>query len=330
MQVTKKYKAGGFFGNSQAKFGHMAGAEGGFNRKEFRELRRKKRRGESLSGTEGQRLNYMKNVRKDRFKKGLAGAALAGTAAVAAPAALTALKASKAAKLAKAGADVAKAASGASKAKGISGLASKAGSLLKSDGAKKALDLASKISKGTNLPANFGGTQQQPMQSLGVTPFQMPQAGGLMAPGANVGEGVLPIQEFDMPEENFDSEVESVDQGVQDFDQGEENFDDGSGFNLMEALQQFSNFYTGDQGMKVVKEKRFNTGDLLNALETFSAQKKKESNPSAMRRPRNDDQILNYLLEAFADKRRSYEKLDEPFEEKSRAYEKFFENKTLQ
>ena len=38
MQVTKKYKAGGFFGNSQAKFGHMAGAEGGFNRKEFREL----------------------------------------------------------------------------------------------------------------------------------------------------------------------------------------------------------------------------------------------------------------------------------------------------
>lgn len=189
MQVTKKYKAGGFFGNSQAKFGHMAGAEGGFNRKEFRQLRRKKRRGESLSGTEGQRLNYMKNVRKDRVKKGLAGAALAGTAAaVAGPAALTALKASKAAKLAKAGADVTKAVSGASKAKGLSGLASKAGSLLKSDGAKKALDLAGKISKGSSLPANFGKTQAQGMQSLGATPFQMPQAGGLMTPGANVGK----------------------------------------------------------------------------------------------------------------------------------------------
>ena len=124
MQVTKKYKAGGFFGNSQAKFGHMAGAEGGF-RKEFRELRRKKRRGESLSGTEGQRLNYMKNVRKDRFKKGLAGAALAGAGAAVAGPAIAAKLAAKGG--AKAAATAAKAASGASKAKGVSGLASKAG-----------------------------------------------------------------------------------------------------------------------------------------------------------------------------------------------------------
>tara|TARA_R100001510_G_C7627082_1_gene186746 strand:+ start:60 stop:1001 length:942 start_codon:yes stop_codon:yes gene_type:complete len=302
MQVTKKYKAGGFFGNSQAKFGHMAGAEGGFNRKEFRELRRKKRRGESLSGTEGQRLNFMKNVRKDRFKKGLAGAALAGTAAaVAGPAALTALKASKAAKLAKAGADVTKAVSGASKAKGLSGLASKAGSLLKSDGAKKALDIAKKI-QGSNLPASFGKTQAQGMQSLGATPFQMPQAGGLMAPGAGVGQGVLPIQEFDMPEENFDYESEAVDQGVQDFDQGEENFDDGSGFDLMGALQQFGNFYTGDKGMKVVKNKT--SGDLLKALEAYEGRKKRESVPSITGRSMDDKEMLMKLIEKFAQKRR--------------------------
>ena len=54
------------------------------------DLRRRKRRGESLSGTEGQRLNYMKNVRKDRVKKGIAGAALAGTAAAVAGPALAA------------------------------------------------------------------------------------------------------------------------------------------------------------------------------------------------------------------------------------------------
>ena len=74
-----------------------------------------------------------------------------------------------------------------------------------------------------------------------------------MAPGATVGQGVLPIQEFDQPEENFDYESESVDQGVQDFDQGEENFDDGSGFDLMGMLQQFGNYYTGAKGVKILK-----------------------------------------------------------------------------
>ena len=95
MQVTKKYKAGGFFGNSQDKFSHMAGAEAGFDRKKFRELRRKKRRGESLSGVEGQRLQYMKSVRGDRIKKGIAGAALAGTAAAVAGPAISAKLAAK-------------------------------------------------------------------------------------------------------------------------------------------------------------------------------------------------------------------------------------------
>lgn len=316
MQVTKQYKRGGFFGNSQAKFSHMAGADGGFNRKEFRDLRRRKRRGESLSGTEGQRLNYMKNVRKDRFKKGLAGAALAGTAAaVAGPAALAALKASKTAKLAKAGAEAAKAASGAAKAtagatkaKGVSGLASKAGSLLKSDGAKKALDLASKISKGSNLPANFGQTQSAPVQPLPT--MQIPNmyvpSQGLMAPGANVGQGVLPIQEFDQPQENFDYESESVDQGIQNFGPGEENFEDGAGFDLLGALQQFGNFYTGADGVKIVKSKedKMKTEDLLKALQSYEALKKYESRRKGL--TQNDEkEILNRLIAAQGERRRS-------------------------
>lgn len=127
MQVTKKYAGGGFFGNSQAKFGHMAGAEGGFDRKEFRDLRRRKRRGESLSGTEGQRLNYMKNVRGDRLKKGIAGAALLGAgAAVAGPAI--------AAKLAAKGG-----------IKGLSGLAGKGGAKGLFSKARKAKQIADGI-----------------------------------------------------------------------------------------------------------------------------------------------------------------------------------------
>lgn len=63
------------------------------------------------------------------------------------------------------------------------------------------------------------------------------------------------------------------------------------------------------------------------ALEAFEARKKRESVPSIMGMPRNDDQILNSLLEAFSAKRRSYDKLDEPFEEKSRAYEKFLKTR---
>lgn len=87
MQVTKSYAGGGlmggFFGNSQDKFSHMAGADGGFDRKEFRDLRRRKRQGESLTGADAQRLNYMKNVRGDRTKKAIMGGALAAGAAIA-------------------------------------------------------------------------------------------------------------------------------------------------------------------------------------------------------------------------------------------------------
>lgn len=74
---------GGFFGNSQDKFSHMAGADGGFDRQEFRDLRRRKRQGESLTGADAQRLNYMKNVRGDRTKKAIMGGALAAGAAIA-------------------------------------------------------------------------------------------------------------------------------------------------------------------------------------------------------------------------------------------------------
>lgn len=87
MRVTRTYAGGGmlggFFGNSQDKFSHMAGAEGGFDRKEFRDLRRRKRQGESLTGADAQRLNYMKNVRGDRTKKAIMGGALAAGAAIA-------------------------------------------------------------------------------------------------------------------------------------------------------------------------------------------------------------------------------------------------------
>lgn len=79
MNVQKDYKLGGLFGNSQDKFSHMAGAEGGFDRKKFRELRRAKRKGTSLSGQDAQALEYMKNVRGDRFKKALIGGAAAAT-----------------------------------------------------------------------------------------------------------------------------------------------------------------------------------------------------------------------------------------------------------
>lgn len=87
MRVSKTYAGGGllggFFGNSQDKFSHMAGAEGGFDRKEFRDLRRRKRQGESLTGADAQRLNYMKDVRGDRTKKAIMGGALAAGAAIA-------------------------------------------------------------------------------------------------------------------------------------------------------------------------------------------------------------------------------------------------------
>lgn len=296
MRVNRTYAKGGmlggFFGNSQDKFSHMAGAEGGFDRKEFRDLRRRKRQGESLTGADAQRLNYMKNVRGDRTKKAIMGGALAAGAAIAGgPALSAALKkagtkmASKAAsKSATSGlVNALNAAPGAASqaGAGASGLAGKAGSLLGGPGAQKALALGKNIAKGSQLLSSLPKTQSQGMQGLSAPQNSLPQQGlmqpgqnvgqglmsslgpslfqnnlpsqGLMAPGGNVGQGVLNIQDFYPPEENFDYEGESVDQGIQNFDPLEENFDDGSGFDLQGALQAFSQ-YAGENGMRIPKK----------------------------------------------------------------------------
>lgn len=107
MQVTKNYQGGGFFGNSQDKFSDMAGSQFGINmaygdrnifgrkrkgqalRKEKRYLKKLERRGELTGGTGGSsaaRLEYLRNVQKDRAKKGLAAGALAAGLAFGGPA----------------------------------------------------------------------------------------------------------------------------------------------------------------------------------------------------------------------------------------------------
>ena len=197
MQVTKQYKRGGFFGNSQAKFSHMAGADGGFNRKEFRDLRRRKRRGESLSGTEGQRLNYMKNVRQDRFKKGLAGAALAGTAAAVAGPAL-------AAKLG---------------GQGLSGLAGKLGGKGAVKGAlgklkgKGALKKAMKVQQALGDSGFFRGAEQNP------------DSGQYGNPSTAIEDMELgAMEEFDAaPDDNFDYDAEATGPQLQDILSGISN-----------------------------------------------------------------------------------------------------------
>ena len=110
MQVTRQYKAGGFFGNSQAKFSDMEGAGGGINmgyanrgllktkgaalRREKRHLKQLERQGKlNEYGTQSaDRLDYLRNVQKDRAKKGIAAGALAAGAAFGAPALVGAVK----------------------------------------------------------------------------------------------------------------------------------------------------------------------------------------------------------------------------------------------
>ena len=93
----KKRKEGkGFFGNSQAKFADMAGAEGGIDmrfkgggpfagkgsalRREKRALKRAQRRGQ-LGEDGADRLDYLRSVQKDRAKKAVGAGALAAGAA---------------------------------------------------------------------------------------------------------------------------------------------------------------------------------------------------------------------------------------------------------
>lgn len=115
MNVQKEYKRGGFFGSSQDRFSDMEGAGKGVNmafgsrgilggnlggkgralRREKRYLKKLDRQGKlnEYGPQSMDRLDYLKNVQKDRFKK-LAGAgALAAGAAFGGPAALSAIKA---------------------------------------------------------------------------------------------------------------------------------------------------------------------------------------------------------------------------------------------
>jgi len=108
MQTIKEYKLGGFFGNSQEKFADMEGSQGGINmafkghgpfagkgsalRREKRWLKKLEKKGMlNDSGPQSaERLDYLRNVQKDRAKKGVAGYlaanALIGGAIVGGPA----------------------------------------------------------------------------------------------------------------------------------------------------------------------------------------------------------------------------------------------------
>jgi hypothetical protein len=107
MKPVKQYRrGGGFFGNSQDKFSDMAGSQGGINmaygdrnifgrkskgkalRREKRYLKKLERQGKlNPSGPQSAaRLEYLRNVQKDRAKKGIAAGAIAAGVAFGAPA----------------------------------------------------------------------------------------------------------------------------------------------------------------------------------------------------------------------------------------------------
>lgn len=67
------------FENLEDRYSGMKGSEGGFDRREFRGLRKQARRG-TLSGRERARYDYLKSIREDRNKR---AAAIAGAAALA-------------------------------------------------------------------------------------------------------------------------------------------------------------------------------------------------------------------------------------------------------
>ena len=71
--------------NIEDKYADMKGAEGGFDRRELRDLRQRKRAGQ-LSRGQKERLEYLQKVNRGKLAKGAAIAGLAATALVAAPA----------------------------------------------------------------------------------------------------------------------------------------------------------------------------------------------------------------------------------------------------
>ncbi len=109
MNVQKEYRRGGFFGSSQDRFYDMEGAGKGINmtnkgflggkgsalRREKRYLKKLDRQGKlnEYGPQSMDRLDYLRNVQKDRFKKLAGGAALAAGAAFGAPALAGAVKA---------------------------------------------------------------------------------------------------------------------------------------------------------------------------------------------------------------------------------------------
>lgn len=68
------------FENLEDRYSNMKGSEGGFDRREFRGLRKQARRG-TLSGRERARYDYLKSIREDRNKRAAAIAAAAALAA---------------------------------------------------------------------------------------------------------------------------------------------------------------------------------------------------------------------------------------------------------
>ena len=67
------------FENLEDRYSNMKGSEGGFDRREFRGLRKQARRG-TLSGRERARYDYLKSIREDRNKRAAAIAAAAALA----------------------------------------------------------------------------------------------------------------------------------------------------------------------------------------------------------------------------------------------------------
>jgi len=155
MNVQKEYKRGGFFGNSQDKFSDMEGAGQGVNmafgslgilggkaggkgraiRREKRYLKKLDRQGKlnEYGPRSMDRLDYLRNVQKDRAKKGIGAGALAAGAILGGPAALAAIKAKGAA------AAGAKAAGAGAKKGGLKGLLDLFGKARKARKAQQAL-----------------------------------------------------------------------------------------------------------------------------------------------------------------------------------------------
>lgn len=268
MQVTKKYKAGGFFGNSQAKFADMEGAGRGINmayanrglfntkgsalRQEKRYLKKLERQGKlnDYGPQSADRLDYLRNVQKDRAKKGVAAGAIAAGLAFGGPAALSAIKGGALK-------------GGAAKAVGKGGLKGLMGKFNKAAKVKKALT-------GSGFFDGMGNT---------------PGSDVYGAPGMSIDNMQL--------------------QGIQDFDMAEDdNFDydaAATGPNLQANLAQYGNL-PYKSGGKIAKDKT--SRDLLKALEAYEGRKKRESVPSITGGSMDDKEILRQLIEEFAKKRR--------------------------